>query len=145
VADVPDDGAKEKPLVKTEFTMCGECGSAILDPPKKVGEPGNYPCPTCGLVGYKFGWVAEAEIPLNVLARAAYKVGGKGRPKRELLAGWDRRNSHSDYVLKERIIDREADRYREKITTKDGQVLRDVYEPLSGHTGHGSAKLKKKR
>ncbi len=39
-----------------------------------------------------------------------------------------------------RIIDREGNRYRERIARSDGTVVRDVDEPLDQHTGYGSAK-----
>ena len=33
------------------------------------------------------------------------------------------------------MVDRKNDRYRERITTPDGEVVRDVDEPLSEHRG----------
>jgi hypothetical protein len=39
-----------------------------------------------------------------------------------------------------RVVDREGDRYTERIVDAAGNVVRDVDEPLSNHRGHGTAK-----
>lgn len=57
--------------------------------------------------------------------------------------GSDERRSKVDYVHKEREIDRDNDRYRERVVDEEGVVLHDVEEPLSLHFGHGSAKVRK--
>ena len=45
------------------------------------------------------------------------------------------------FVEFHRIIDKENDRYYERIVDPDtGDVIREVDEPLSTHQGHGSAK-----
>lgn len=42
---------------------------------------------------------------------------------------------------KVRLIDKDANRYFEKVTDPDtGQVLHECNEPLSEHRGHGSDK-----
>ena len=44
-------------------------------------------------------------------------------------------------IHKERLIDRKNNRYREVVKDmKTGDVIHEVDEPLSQHTGHGSAK-----
>ena len=40
----------------------------------------------------------------------------------------------------ERTIDRRNDHYRERIVDSEGNVVRDVDEPLSEHRGRGDAK-----
>ena len=57
--------------------------------------------------------------------------------------GSDERRSKVDYVHKEREIDRDNDRYRERVVDEEGVVLHDVEEPLSLHFGHGSAKVRR--
>jgi hypothetical protein len=48
-------------------------------------------------------------------------------------------------VLREQIIDRENDRYFERVTHYEtGEVIHEIDEPLSQHRGHGSAKKSKK-
>ena len=66
----------------------------------------------------------------------------KDKLRRDLIVGSDERKSVGDFVNKERDIDHDNDRYREKITDKKGVVLREVDEPLSEHRGRGSAKFK---
>jgi hypothetical protein len=41
-----------------------------------------------------------------------------------------------------REVDRKNNRYRERITAPDGEVVRDVDEPLSEHRGHGADQLR---
>lgn len=45
-----------------------------------------------------------------------------------------------EYVIRLKEEDRLHDVYREKIVSKDGNVIRDVEEKLSEHWGHGAAK-----
>jgi hypothetical protein len=41
-----------------------------------------------------------------------------------------------------RIIDKEGNRYRERIEKPDGTLVRDVDEQLDEYTGYGSARCK---
>ena len=43
----------------------------------------------------------------------------------------------------DRVIDWENDRYQEIIKGAGGEIMRQVDEPLSNHTGKGSSKRKK--
>ena len=47
------------------------------------------------------------------------------------------------FVRKFRRMDRATDRYRERLKTEDGKVLKDVDEPRSEHRGHGLDKFRK--
>ena len=48
------------------------------------------------------------------------------------------------HVLREQVIDRDNNRYFEKVTDYDsGEVIHQNEEPRSDHRGHGSAKVKK--
>jgi hypothetical protein len=77
--------------------------------------------------------------------RTRGKRQGKGEPfidqylKRELY-----RDTGEDHDV-ERTIDHERNIYREVIRdSKTGELIRDCYEPLDKHTGHGYAKHKGK-
>jgi hypothetical protein len=72
-----------------------------------------------------------------------HKRPGNRKPIAESFSGSQLRKADGDYVDKERLIDRENDRYKERVVTEDGEVLRDVDEPLRVHQGRGSAKFKK--
>ena len=55
--------------------------------------------------------------------------------------GSDVRKSRGDYVYKERVIDRDANHYRELVREETGEIISDVEHPLKEHIGHGSAKF----
>ena len=73
-----------------------------------------------------------------------HKRPGVKKPLAEGFNGWELRRSVGDHVRKLLLVDREGDRYFERIETQDGTVLRHCDEPLSEHRGHGSAKLKRR-
>lgn len=62
----------------------------------------------------------------------------------EAFGGVDFSHRLQRLVQKPRLIDKENDRYRERVVDPlTGDVLRDVDERLSEHFGHGSAKPQK--
>jgi len=65
---------------------------------------------------------------------------GISRPIAEGFNGWEQRKSVGDQVRKVRLIDRENDRYIERVETEQGEVIHETDHPLSEHRGHGSAK-----
>jgi len=68
----------------------------------------------------------------------------KGKYEYEVLKG-NEFNSAGHMMRKERIIDRQNDRYIENVIDEDtGETVRQIDEPLSQHMGRGSAKSKKK-
>ncbi|MFN2526549.1 MAG: hypothetical protein ABR505_09880 [Actinomycetota bacterium] len=85
---------------------------------------------------------------VGVHASAGIKVrraGQTGRPAIEIKTGDDLHRDSGEWRQREMRVDREANRYTEKVTDRQGKVVRDVDEPLSVHRGRGSAKFKKKR
>jgi len=54
--------------------------------------------------------------------------------------GWETRRATGEIVKKTRRIDKDAGTYHEHVETRDGTVIHHNDEPLSDHTGHGSAK-----
>ena len=69
---------------------------------------------------------------------------GKQKIKIEQLVGDDLHRDSGKWHKKVRVIDRENDRYFEKITDREtGDVIHHCDEPLSKHFGHGSAKKPK--
>ncbi len=72
----------------------------------------------------------------------AYKArrGGRGKPfvRGKVEMSWYRRGMR--WVQRAMHVDREANRYTEKVTDPDtGAVIHECDEPLSEHRGHGSA------
>ncbi|MFT3916567.1 MAG: hypothetical protein QM704_21555 [Anaeromyxobacteraceae bacterium] len=75
--------------------------------------------------------------------RVGFKVKqpGKKDPVLEGLSGDEIRKATGGWVKKDRLIDREHDRYVEHVVDiETGEVLRNCDEPLSEHVGHGSDK-----
>jgi hypothetical protein len=66
---------------------------------------------------------------------------GKKKPFIETLDVPDYFRDEDRTVRRERIIDRDNDRYLETVSDyESGKVIRHCDEPLSDHQGHGSAK-----
>jgi hypothetical protein len=102
-------------------------------PPKK----------SIGVVVQVTGVTATASIG-RVAAKGVSRTGGKvgGRHAHEALRG-NEFNTAGELMLKERIIDRKNNYYKESVVNVDtGEVVRDIEQPLSEHTGRGSAKFK---
>lgn len=76
------------------------------------------------------------------------KHSGKKKYKyivKEQKSGLDFSHKLARNVLKERVIDRRNDYYREEIKDlKNDAFIHCCEEPLSAHYGHGSAKFKNK-
>jgi hypothetical protein len=123
---------------------CGECGDPLDEAPDLPFEQ-REPCVRCGTT------------TRMIAAEASLKVGGfvsfKLLHRRPRVSGWlaehfqgrEQRKSVGDFVEKFRLIDRENNRYIERIVIQDGTVLRDVDEPLTDHSDHGSAKFKSRK
>lgn len=72
------------------------------------------------------------------------KLPGKKKAGKEFHYGKDYSKKLKKDVDKTRIIDRENDKYHEKVVDTDtGEVIHECHENLSSHTGHGSTKKRK--
>jgi hypothetical protein len=65
---------------------------------------------------------------------------GKVKPYREMWAGDSLHRDTGERRRVERDLDRERDRYWERITGPAGNVVREVEEPLRDHRDRGAAK-----
>ena len=90
----------------------------------------------------------EEIVELNIKVQSIRKIKdpkrtGKSKIRQERLFGDDLEKKSGKWKKKERIIDRENDRYMEKVIDPEtGEVEHYCDEPLSKHQGHGSAKNK---
>jgi uncharacterized protein (DUF1684 family) len=81
---------------------------------------------------------AEAHDSLATKARHGHV--GTVKPYRETFSGFDYYRDTAEWRQVSRVVDREADRYTERIVDATGNVVRDVDEPLTDHRGHGAAR-----
>ncbi len=125
-----------------QLVACGSCGVPI-DESADVPIEDRMPCPQCGSTAREFSVRLKVEAKAQVGLGFKQKRPGSNKPIAEGFTGRELRKSVGDFVDKERLIDRENDRYREKVVTDSGEVIRDVDEPLSEHRDYGSAKFKR--
>lgn len=103
------------------------------------------PCPKCGATKRQHDVSLHIEgagsrVGLEVKAKHA----GYKKPHVELKTGPSLSRQLGKPVDHKRLIDRANDRYCEEVRDyENGAVLHHADEPLSKHTGHGSAKSKK--
>ena len=122
----------------TQSVRCAKCGIPIdeaLDSPA-----GRRPCPSCGATTR----AVHVEVPDTLTLRESIRFKRKdsnGKALSEGLRGDDLHRDSGKWMKKEREIDRANDVYREVVTDPEtGKVTHRCEEPLSKHTGHGSAK-----
>ena len=119
---------------------CGACGTSLDEPSDRPAEA-RKPCDACGATVRRFEISLEGSLTLRSSIGTKLRRGGRGRPVVKSFGGDDLTVSTGRWVHRDRLIDREGDRYRERVVDpQTGDVLRDVDEPLSKHRGHGSAK-----
>jgi uncharacterized Zn finger protein (UPF0148 family) len=109
----------------------------------KQYDDGIIICPYCGSENH-FG---EGSLKISSRVRmfgkltSSKKVGKNKKPSLEIESGEQLQIKTNTYVTKSRTIDRENDIYKEKITDSEtGEIICNVEEKLSSHTGHGTAK-----
>jgi hypothetical protein len=103
------------------------------------------PCPNCGSSNQSVSVGLSDELTIRESWRFKFRDGtlpSKDKLRRDTFIGSELRKSLGDFVHKERTIDRDANRYHELVREESGEITHQVDEPLSDHSGHGSAKLK---
>ena len=87
----------------------------------------------------------------NIVEKVVLRVGvgmkakrpGKKKPYVESISSPSMSSKLGKPVHHERLIDRDADYYHEKVTDYEtGEIIHEQSEPLSKHVGHGSDKKK---
>jgi len=113
---------------------------------KKCGyksEKSEIPCPKCGGNEREISIVLSDNIEIHEKLVGKAKHNGSKKPFHEVVSGDDFHRKSGKWNKKERVIDRDNDRYKEIINDKEtGEEIHRCEEPLSKHTGHGSAKKK---
>ena len=127
--------------------ICGACGENLPTP--WAHESKKYPCPKCGGFIQKIHMEVADEVDLEIHDKIEVKLkdpkfSSKHNPRVEVVSGDDLRHSDGKWMIKERVIDKDGNYYKEKvIDPKTGQVVHLDEGPLSEHVDHGSAKFKK--
>jgi hypothetical protein len=118
---------------------CSGCGASVPEP---GGIEDRESCPACGSTARTFAvtFTDKAEAHDSLATKARHGNVGKAKPHREAFTGFDYHRDTKEWRQVSRVVDREGDRYTERIVDAAGNVVRDVDEPLSDHRDHGAAK-----
>jgi hypothetical protein len=119
---------------------CPSCenGSLVNTDTRPVGHAKHF---SCGHTHYDIH--LEETLTFRAMLGFKAKTQGKGQPYLKGKVGDDLCHDTGKWMQLQRIVDRAKDWYKEIITDPEtGQVVHRCEEPLSEHTGHGSAKLK---
>ena len=128
--------------VSTDTIECPDCGAEVDgrgDTPEQ-----RIPCSKCGNTKRNYHVsISETVTFRDGIGVKAKRVGEK-KPYIEDMSVPDCSRSLGKIVHRARVIDRDNDRYFEKITDyESGELIHHCEEPLSQHQGHGNAKPKK--
>ncbi len=123
-----------------EKTYCNSCNQELTD------RKDRQPCPNCGSMSRNFQIDIQDTIEIHDLLNLKHKVPAsnfKNKIAYESKIGSDYSRDKKRMVNLVQVIDRENDVYIKKITDPlTNEITRDVHEPLTKHTGRGSAKPK---
>lgn len=139
VGDMSNDAG-----VSTEIqgAWCAGCGEPLLKARPDDPTEGRTPCPTCGSLRRMVRVQVQGAVTLQ--SDLALKKNSPGFKERKSRAPSPRaivgRSTERGWVWRDRqrVVDRENNRYIERVTNPDGAVIHDVDEPLDQHLGHGS-------
>ena len=127
-----------------QMARCNACGE-IIDEPANLPADQRTPCPSCGSKARFFEIEPKGEVTFQkkLKLKARHGEPGQVKPFLQLQIGDDLHRDTGEWNYREKIEDRENDRYLEHIVNrKTGEVIHHCEEPLSQHQGHGSAKRK---
>ena len=123
------------------ITHCGGC-NLLLDEAIDLAVP--PPCHHCGSDSRLIDATVSDDLALKEMMEMEARdpsLRSKDKLRVKLMSGDELRHSTGEWVKKERLIDRNSDRYFERVTNPTtGEVIHHSDEPLSEHRGHGSAK-----
>ena len=131
-------------MTKTEeITECASCGE-VIDTTKDTSTCKTQ-CSNCGSTTRKYHINSVENLQVLDGWEMKGKRPGKKKPFFEDMAKPEYSHSQNKLVKKERLIDRDNNKYYEKISDyQTGETIHHCEEPLLDHFGHGSAKFKKK-
>jgi len=125
-----------------KIIKCADCNTILHD---DIDGTVRTPCNKCGSVKRVVELFISEEGHGYEMIGLREKAKGIKKPIREVLSGDELFKAIKKWVIKKRIIDRENDRYYEKVEdSKTGEIIHECDEPLSKHFCHGSAKMPEK-
>jgi hypothetical protein len=118
---------------------CGECGTDLPDDAAK-----GTPCPHCSSAEQQVRMlVGDSVMFRDVLHVKVLDEPKQGRPSVEMRVEQSWSGKRAKWVERRMRIDRANDQYLEEVVDPNtGEVVHHVFEALSDHIGHGSAKTK---
>ncbi len=131
----------------SQFMLCPECGTRTdCDQYVPTFEEVHLPCPRCGSRKRTLNATLEVDARVESGIRGKARHAGESRPFAEFRAEPSTRRATGERVFHERMINRAEDHYMERVTVREtGKVIHFCEEPLSKHTGHGSAQKRRRR
>lgn len=125
-----------------EPIKCAECGT-LIDDTAADNSDSRVPCSTCGSTKRAYMASIVDTLALHDGIGLKAKRPDQKKPFIEELSMPSYSYSRKKYVHRLRVIDRDNDRYFEKITDYEtSEIIHNCEEPLSIHQGHGDAKRK---
>lgn len=125
---------------ESSHTQCAKCGHTF-DYNETVSE-NRSPCPDCGSMDRKTD--VQVSDAIEILDSSGVKGLRPNKKKPYVEASFRVRDWHHDqarWSLRTKVFNRSDDEYHEVITDlESGNVVHECHEPLSRHTGHGSAR-----
>lgn len=119
---------------------CSNCGVTL---PHDNNTENTSACKNCGGTSKTIHLAIEEKVNIREGLGMKAKRPGEKRPYIEDLSIPEHNYCLEKVVHRARIIDRDNDRYFEKITDYEtDEIIHHCDEPLSQHQGHGSAKKK---
>ena len=122
-------------------SVCKQCNHVMLTEELRTSE--KAVCPKCGNKHFTMTFHSTMEfLPNNstrVKQKDPYHRSDK-KLRREHFVGMEE-NQDGKLMVKERLIDKDADVYYEFVKNPEtDEVIRHSHEKLSEHKGHGKAK-----
>lgn len=112
---------------------CSSCGASL--PQVAASKP--QPCPDCGSDNRLLEVDVHDEVSVHDQVRL--KKRDPDGLYEETVSGADRHRNTGEWRDVQRLVDHRNDWYDEVVRRPDGEVVREVHEPLSEHQGRGSA------
>ncbi len=127
-------------MIMRTYVKCNQCDSYF---DFIVGFEESMPCPVCEANDWDYNISEEEKKQLRHTVKLKERPEEGGKPIREIKSGEELYKETNEWRQIERIIDRENGIYHEKITDlNSGDVIKEVWEDLSDHKGHGADKTR---